>query len=416
MSHRAEELRIKHEQQSSETRILEEHAKNLRAQQEQQSFETRRLEGGQYNLGQQLNAQLSDHRTIMAEMQNAWQVYADLRGKVEESNSGRDDRGLGASGKELPTVAQELRRESCPPIIETETNSKNERALAINPTIRSPPKFTAEHYQRWKEELSFWREIHSFASDNTLIAELALGSSDILRAILVIFLRDTRDKKEERTFGNSLMILDKEFQKGTAERALSRMAAFNNFQRLSNESIRSFWIRYQKMVGGALSGLDIANKVSYVRALQALNLNENQRMSVLAATNQMADQFDPVALEDVSTRLLSAAFKIENVSDTLLADTEDDEGYGESGTYDVAGKGRNRPGLEKSAVRITTQGVNFPNKGKSTSLKGTGGTSLYVTAAAVLNISPESAIFLLRRYRHSRHHLSRRIKEESRSF
>ena len=87
---------------------------------------------------------------------------------------------------------------------------------------------------------------YAFAPDNALIAELAMGSNDVIRTILAILLRYTREKKNERTFDRLLLILGEEFQRDSAERALNRMAAFNSSHRGNSESTNPFWIRYQK--------------------------------------------------------------------------------------------------------------------------------------------------------------------------
>ena len=349
-------------------------AESLRCKQEQQSSETRRLEGSQNVLERKVLEQQEDQKCVASAVQQAWQEYSNLKKKFDEQELGRDDRQMGVNRRELDkqdSSPSAPRRESCPTVFDgSERTEVRNQVLTVNPNIRAPPRFNADHYQRWKEELSFWREIHAFASDNTLIAEMALSSTDILRTILVLFLRETREKKGDRTFEKLFAVLDKEFQKDSTERALNRMTAFNQFQRTGSENIRSFWIRFQKMLGDArICGLEITEKMSYVRALQAMNLTETQRMSILAAMGLFPDKFDLSTLKDVSTRLLMAAFKIEDVSDTLIAEVEENDHE----TYLAAGKGRNRPGLEKSAVKITSQGVNFPNAGKPWGKTGKGG-------------------------------------------
>ena len=149
----------------------------------------------------------AENRSISVELQQSWRLYADLKKKCDVQDTGRDDRGLGSRDKETSACRTEPRRESCPAVMGSREEGRSSRASTVNPTIRAPHRFNAEHYQGWKEELSFWREIHAFASDNTLIAELALGSNDAIRHMLVIFLRDAREKIEERTFGRLLLIL-----------------------------------------------------------------------------------------------------------------------------------------------------------------------------------------------------------------
>ena len=237
-------------------------AERMRVNQEQNNSETRRLEDSQQNLEREVSGQREDQRVVVGAVQQAWQEYSNLRRQLDEQELGRDDRQMGANRRANEERPAEPRRESCPTMCDGGDSAESRsRTLTVNPTIRSPPRFNAEHYQRWKEELSFWREIHTFASDNTLIAEMALSSSDVLRTILVLFLRETREKREDRTFEKLLAILDKEFQKDSTERALNKMTAFNQFQRMGSENIRAFWIRFQKMIGDArICGLEITPK------------------------------------------------------------------------------------------------------------------------------------------------------------
>ena len=101
--------------------------------------------------------------------------------------------------------------------------------LTVNHTVKSHPKFTHVNYHRWRGEVSFWREIHAFAGDKTLISDLACGIHDLSRSIQVSFLRDTRSNVEDRTFNKLFAILDKEFQKDSSRRAMRRMSSFRNF-------------------------------------------------------------------------------------------------------------------------------------------------------------------------------------------
>ena len=76
-------------------------------------------------------------------------------------------------------------------------NPDTSRTLTANSTIRTPRKFNAEFYQRWKDEVGFWRGIHMFAEDIVLISELALGKADILRTVSITPLKDTRLPREK---------------------------------------------------------------------------------------------------------------------------------------------------------------------------------------------------------------------------
>ena len=277
--------------------------------------------------------------------------------------AGGDDRNLGHPIKEGSTdkrnggingvnAGEELRR-----------NSDPGQMITVNSPIRPPPKFTPELYARWKEELSFWREIHSFSSDSNLIAEMALSSSDALRTVLMSFLKDTKEKKECRTFDRLIRVLDIEFQKDSEERALNKLAAFNSFSRPSQEPIRIFWIRFQKMIDECRScGLELSDKMVFLRGLQALNANEMQRMSIIAAMTYSSNTSCPKVLKTVSTRLMTPMSSNSGKNEELYYESEGmDYGDSEQSIYMAKAKAKNRPGLEQSAIRVSSQQMSFPN-------------------------------------------------------
>ena len=100
------------------------------------------------------------------------------------------------------------------------------RVLTVNAKIRAAPKFHPDHYRRWREEIWFWKEAHYFSPDDTLIAELALGSEGSLRTLMIKFLKETRPKPSERAFRNLFVLLDSVFKKQASEQAIHRMEAF----------------------------------------------------------------------------------------------------------------------------------------------------------------------------------------------
>ena len=249
-------------------------------------------------------------------------------------------------------------------------NSDGMSILTVNPTAKPPPRFNHENYRRWKEEVSFWREIHAFADDKTSIAELALVSQDLLLSILVTYLRDTRGSKEERDFDSLFKILGAEFQKDSTDRAIQRMTICRNFSRRSKEHIRSYWSRFQKSVTDTRTcGLGITDKMLFVNATQSLSLAESHRMSLLGGLNQNGNPFDLVALKDLSVRLLAPPMKVNSTEDTFLNEPSNESMTGNDDDEQVflaKGKSRNRPGLGKAATQVASSTMNYHNQTAST--------------------------------------------------
>ena len=277
--------------------------------------------------------------------------------------AGRDDRNLGHPRREVPVERRSSTNNEYIPGEEYRRNSDPGRMIAVNSPIRPPPKFTPELYARWKEELSFWREIHSFASDSNLIAEMALSSADALRTVLTTFLRNTKDNKGERTFEKLLSILDAEFQKDSEERDLAKLASFNSFPRSAQEPVRIFWIRFQEMIDECRScGLELSEKMIYLRGLQALNVSEMQRMSILVAMTYSQNTSCRKVLKMVSTRLMTPMSSNNAESEHVYYEAQwIDQEDGEPPVYLAKAKAKNRPGLEQSSIRVSAQQMGFPN-------------------------------------------------------
>ena len=213
----------------------------------------------------------------------------------------------------------------------------------------APPLcFQQDQYRRWEEELYFWREIHSYSDENTLIAELALSSTESIRATFVSFIRRTKENQKERTFGNLLMFLGAEFRKDSAEResGQSNAPVQHLLSREAAEAIRSFRIRFQEMIDDIrMSGLKIADNMAYVRAMQALILSDTRRMAILAGMSQAQNPYCPKALKEMATRLLPTQIETSDILTQECVGNED--GLGDSpDAYLAQNKSRNRPGME----------------------------------------------------------------------
>ena len=178
------------------------------------------------------------------------------------------------------------------PMLLERRNSDTKRTLTVNPNSRKPQGFNAEFHQRWKGDVGFRREIHIFPEDSVLISELALDSADIVRTVLIAFLKDTRLPRDKRRRAELFRILRREFQRDPPGGSLSRMGEFNSFVRGSNEEMSHFRIRARKMINDAASfGLGVTEEMVYARGLQALSLNEHRRLSILAALSHAPNRY-----------------------------------------------------------------------------------------------------------------------------
>ena len=119
-------------------------------------------------------------------------------------------------------------------------------------------------------------------------------------------------------------------------------------------------------------GLDIADKMLFVKATQSLSLSESHRMSLLAGLNRNAYPFDLAALKDLSVRLLAPPnpdtediYANEQTMESQSAHEDEDEYL-----YLTKCNSRNRPGLEKASILVTSSTMNYPNA--ASNIQGSG--------------------------------------------
>ena len=233
--------------------------KEMSTKQEEIAAGARKLYSQQSKPEAELRRQSSRQSPIQQEIDAAYHHYPEHQEKMSPGDMGGDQRQLAsrlrkAKGEmsidetvehrprleRLDTVSQMTEDDRKRHVLLGRRNSDTTRTLTAHPTIRTPPKFNAEFYQRWKGEVGHRRGIHIFDEDSASISDLALDSADILRTVLIESLKDTRLLSGKRKFGELHRIADREFQRYSPERAMGRLNAFNSFVRGSIEEVRHF--------------------------------------------------------------------------------------------------------------------------------------------------------------------------------
>ena len=93
---------------------------------------------------------------------------------------------------------------------------------------------------------------------------------------------------------------------------MGKLNRFQNFKRRSGESIRGFWIRFETLTDSLdRNGLVLNQEMRFLKATQALDLSESQRMVIMAGVDGVMKQNDPVALKTLSVRIFSPSEKPE---------------------------------------------------------------------------------------------------------
>ena len=224
-------------------------------------------------------------------------------------------------------------------------------STSVHGPVRRPPKFDADRYGRYKEEIALWADAHSHADPHVLISEMALSAGDTFRIVMMNYIANTKSDPRSRSFDSLFAHLDKEYLRDASERSTQKLQQFQNFVRKPHETINSFWIRFSKLAAEAeANGLTMSSSMLFLRALQAMALSPDQKNTVLAALHGSSDSQSHVELRNITLRLFNTPLKS---TDVYQLDEHED-------TFIAKGKG-NRPGQEKNAVQTASRTFNFPN-------------------------------------------------------
>ena len=195
----------------------------------------------------------------------------------------------------------------------------------INLTISDPPKFDVNRFESYRRDLFWWRDINSAVDDSTLITTIAVKcTEEILKSIVSNFLEETRDDRVNRTFGHFIRILDSHFEKTAQELALGKMSLWTNFERKVGESIRNYWLRYNRVTASlAKSGIKMPAEILFSKALASLKLEKVQLGILMSTLESKGITKDLLELQRISVKLFESQFL--HATDAILKLEEEDQ-------------------------------------------------------------------------------------------
>ena len=244
-------------------------------------------------------------------------------------------------------------------------------STAIHAPIRKPPKFSIDRCVHWKEEIGLWMYAQIYLGDPDLIIEISLqsGENTVFRVVIMQFAKSTTGKKQGRSTIQLFDAMDTEFLRNLHEGALAKISIIQTFKRFATEDIFSFWVRFREMIHDLMgTGVALHPAMVFLRAIQALNLDDSQRMAALAALSSSSSPQCPSLLRQVTHRLLVQPLKIEHSNPAYMTTGDTVEDPSECFP---AQKKTNKPGYELAEVQGDRRSVN-PHNRPSDSSKGKG--------------------------------------------
>ena len=193
------------------------------------------------------------------------------------------------------------------PTIHTQNGPANQ---TINLTISDPPKFDVNRFESYRRDLLWWRDIHAPIEDSILITTIAVKcTEEVLKSIVSNFLEETRDDRNNRTFGKFVKVLDSHFEKTAQELALGKMSLWTNFERRGSETIRNFWLRYNRVIASlAKSGVKMPDEILFSKALASIRLEKTQLGILMSTLEAKGITKELIELQRISIKLFETSF------------------------------------------------------------------------------------------------------------
>ena len=249
-------------------------------------------------------------------------------------------------------------------------NEGNAKDFIPNVKIAPIPTFDSLKYNHWRREFLFWRQLHLFVPETQIISFIGLNGGSILRSHVMRLFRNTDLRPERRSFAELLSVLDGQYAVSAQERDMEEMDKLFELRREKHESIQEFWAKFDVLISHLEgSAAMLSDSLLFIRALRSLNINAQQRMSLIGLMDCRAL---PHSLQNLRTCSLqffgvysSLKTKEERTWMTGELGYDDDNNQEADGGIDtlVLKKGKkNRPGMEGQALKKTNDMVNLRNE------------------------------------------------------
>ena len=277
-----------------------------------------------------------------------------------------------------------------PPTIHRPTQSFEEAQMAVlevsdasNPAAKAPsytnfkvpldPSLSSEKYGVWRRESIFWRELYFYVPDMHLLSIIGLHAGSTLKKLLIKFHHQTRDAISQRSLSNLLEMLDGNFLLSSQERELKHLGRLMDLRENASESVVYFWMRYEQLILVLeWSSSTLSPSFLFIRALKSLDFTALQRSTMLTFLECQPREHTWGNLKKATLELFStysSSTSSGKGSHSVLHSHDESGGgvvlHGEDQVFVIRKKGkggRNRPNMEKMAVRRTPDAANLKNQ------------------------------------------------------
>ena len=231
-----------------------------------------------------------------------------------------------------------------------------------------PPEFSAVRYAAWKKEVGYWRELYSYVPEGQVMCTLGLTATSELKRILMRFVKKTRNEPQSRTLKNLMLVLDENYAVSSRDREMDEMGKLSQLYKEPNEPYQLFWHRYETIMDALESPRgSLGEEFLFTRCLKGLNLTPPQRINILMALDCRGLNHTVSNLKNCSLKILGMYRSLNQPDKHVLytdqlESQDDDDGYEDVYIAAKRKTTRNRPGMEKMAIKKTQGSMNLDNE------------------------------------------------------
>ena len=313
------------------------------------------------------------------EYKNDWPPSCDSMDNMDRSRyRGADDRGLGHSMRPASVLEhnrdQEPRHEPPGPSSSHGVTQRGNTPLVYSMMLDKPPPFQPDSFATWKRKLDNWRNIHCSAPELSLVGTVMSHIHDpLFERIGNQFMKETKNRLEERTMDNLLAKLEEGFGTRSDVIQFESLKRWQTIKRLPNESYAAFFIKWREGVRLAQDYECLEHPAAlYIKCHHALNLSSQHQQVIdmmYKTWKTIHPQKSPSYLELKDwAEGMDAQQKDKGVSFDVLYGTQSGSEIPEEEPSEIllakpthAKKNSNKPGTNDLAARNTQKNVNFPN-------------------------------------------------------
>ena len=178
----------------------------------------------------------------------------------------------------------------------------------LRTSITKPPLFVEGQYEEYCRSMKWWVLLQTGISSDRLLAAVGMREVGPAKWVLIDYFALTSSSPSGRCIGGYMKLMDTRFKRDIEDLVLTKLSQRNGYRRKKDESIRLFWLRYDRLQS-QLRGMNVARpeRLQYMKIYHSLELSSDQSTPVNATMESCGKTGSVDELRRIAIRLLDVA-------------------------------------------------------------------------------------------------------------